>query len=59
MLWIGLLPITFSLLILMRTRWGQTKPLSKCIVLSLFAHILFLGYGSGTKLVFDCPSVPR
>ena len=59
MLWIGLALITLSLLILMRTRWGQTKPLSKCIVLSLFAHILFLGYASGTRLVFDCPRVPR
>lgn len=59
MLWIGLALITFSLLVLMGTRWGQTKPLSKCIVLSLFAHVLFLGYASGTKLVFDCPNMPR
>jgi hypothetical protein len=59
LLWLGLALLTVALVLLTRTRWGQTKPLSKCIVLSVFAHILFLAYASGTKLVFDYPASSR
>jgi hypothetical protein len=59
MLWTGLALLTVALVLLMRTRWGQTKPLSKCIALSVFAHILFLAYASGTKLVFNHPGGGR
>ena len=55
MLWVGLGVLTVSLLILMRTRWGQAKPLSKCVALSVFAHILLAGYAYGTRLIFDPP----
>ncbi|HRX81343.1 MAG TPA: hypothetical protein P5307_19875, partial [Pirellulaceae bacterium] len=55
-LWIGLAILTVALLILMRTRWGQAQPLSKCVVLSVFAHILFIAYAYGTRLIFDAPS---
>ncbi|MBC8356612.1 MAG: hypothetical protein H8E66_31940 [Planctomycetes bacterium] len=55
-LWIGLAILTVSLLILMRTRWGQAQPLSKCVVLSVFAHILFIAYAYGTRLIFDAPA---
>jgi len=55
-IWIGLAVLTVSLLVVMRTRWGQTQPLSKCVVLSIFAHILLLAYASGTRLVFDVPA---
>ncbi len=54
-MWGGLAVLTVSLLILMRTRWGQAQPLSKCVVLSVFAHVLFMGYAYGTKLIFDVP----
>ena len=57
LLWCGLAVLTLALLILMRTRWGQAKPLSKCIVLSVFAHILFVAYAYGTRLIFDHPTV--
>lgn len=53
MLWIGLALLTVSLMILMRTRWGQVKPISKCVALSIFAHILLGGYAYGTKLIFE------
>ncbi|MEO8496532.1 MAG: hypothetical protein ABI614_15805, partial [Planctomycetota bacterium] len=56
-LWIGLAMLTVSLLVLMRTRWGQAQPLSKCVVLSVFAHILFIAYAYGTRLIFDAPGV--
>lgn len=59
MLWTGLAVLTVALVLLMRTRWGQTKPLSKCVALSVFAHILFLAYASGTSLVFDQPGGGR
>ena len=39
-IWMGLVVLTISLLILTRTRWGQSKPISKCIALSVFAHLL-------------------
>jgi len=55
LLWSGLAVLTLALLILMRTRWGQAKPLSKCVVLSVFAHILFVAYAYGTRLIFDHP----
>ncbi len=53
--WVGLAVLTVALLILMGTRWGQAKPLSKCIALSVFAHILFITYAYGTKLILDHP----
>ncbi|HRF01895.1 MAG TPA: hypothetical protein PLI18_15350 [Pirellulaceae bacterium] len=38
--WIGVAAITIALLVLGRTRWGQVKPLWKCLVLSILAHLL-------------------
>lgn len=58
-LWIGLAILTVSLLVLMRTRWGQAQPLSKCVVLSVFAHILFIAYAYGTRLIFDAPAAQQ
>ena len=55
LLWSGLALLTLALLVLMCTRWGQAKPLSKCIALSVFAHILFIAYAYGTRLMFDQP----
>ena len=55
-LWTGAAVLTVTLLILMRTRWGQAKPLSKCIVLSIFTHALLLGYAYMTNLFFDGPA---
>jgi len=55
LLWLGLAALTIALIILSRTRWGQVKPLSKCVALSLFAHVLFVGYAWGTRLIFEPP----
>ncbi|WDI42316.1 prenyltransferase/squalene oxidase repeat-containing protein [Bremerella sp. P1] len=49
-LWGGLAFITLSLLILMQTRWGQARPVSKCVVLSIFAHLLLMTYAQVTQL---------
>ena len=58
-LWVGLALLTISLVVVSRTRWGQAKPLSKCVALSLYAHVLFMGYAYGTTLIFDQPEVSR
>src|SRR5262245_13148316 len=49
--WSGLIVITISLLILMRTRWGQSNPLRKCVVLSLVAHLLLGIYTTTVRIV--------
>lgn len=49
-LWSGFGVLTVALFILMRTRWGQAKPISKCIVLSVLAHSLLLGCAYTTQL---------
>ncbi len=58
-LWLGLALLTIALLILMGTRWGQVKPVWKCVALSLLAHVLLGGYAYGTKLIFTAPSIPQ
>lgn len=58
-LWIGLAALTVALLVLMRTRWGQAQPLSKCVGLSVFAHILFIAYAYSTRLIFDAPATEQ
>ena len=58
LLWIGLAVLTISLLILMRTRWGQVKPLWKCVALSVLAHVLLGGYAYGTRLMMTVPHEP-
>lgn len=54
-LWIGLGVLTLALIILSRTPWGQARPVSKCVVLSIFAHFLLFGYAYGTRLMMQVP----
>jgi hypothetical protein len=49
--WVGLVVLTIALLILMRTRWGHSQPLGKCIVLSLVAHLLLGIYATTVNIV--------
>ncbi|MBN2023427.1 MAG: hypothetical protein JW809_11620 [Pirellulales bacterium] len=57
-LWAGLAALTLTLLVLMRTRWGQSQPLRKCLILSLLAHALFIGYATTVRIVARLPSAP-
>ncbi len=57
-LWIGLGLLSVALVLLTRTRWGQAKPLHKCVALSVFAHVLLIAYAYGTKLFMDAPPPP-
>ncbi len=52
---LGLGFLIISLMILMYTRWGTLKPLRKCLVLSLFAHLLVVGYST---TVYVAPAIP-
>jgi len=52
-LWIGLSILTLALLALMRTRWGQSRPLHKCAVLSLLAHLLLGLFATTVRIVAD------
>ena len=56
MLTVGIIVLTIALFVLMRTRWGQAKPVSKCIALSILAHVLLIGYAWSTKLIFNVPA---
>ncbi len=55
--WGGLAVLTIALLGLIGTRWGQ-RPLSKCVALSLLAHVL-LGIYMSTVSVVSAPSEGR
>jgi hypothetical protein len=44
--WLGLLLFTAGLAVLMYTRWGQYRPLRKCMGLSLLAHLILASYAA-------------
>ncbi|HJS06177.1 MAG TPA: hypothetical protein VJ809_00910, partial [Pirellulales bacterium] len=50
-LWLGLTLLIIALVVLMRTRWGQSRPLGKCAVLSLVAHLLLAIYATTVQIV--------
>jgi hypothetical protein len=56
MFWLGLAIFTVGLAVLMYTRWGQYKPLRKCMGLSLLAHLLLAGYAATVEIV--TPMIP-
>ena len=56
---LGSLVLAISLLLLTMTRLGHARPITKCIVLSIIAHILLLGYAYGTKLIFQTPAIAK
>ena len=49
--------LAISLLVLALTRWGHSRPVWKCVILSFVAHILLMGYAYGTRLMFQTPIV--
>lgn len=52
---LGSLLLAISLLLLTMTRLGHARPITKCVVLSVIAHVLLLGYAYGTRLMFQVP----
>ena len=55
LLWVGLAVFTVAVLVLMRTRWGQSRSLRKCMVLSVLAHLLLAGYATTVQIVSATP----
>ena len=51
LLGLGLTAFTIALVVLIWTRWGQYRPVQKCLVLSLAAHLLLAGYATTVKIV--------
>ena len=48
--WFGLATLTIVLLVAFRTRWQRTPVLVRCVVLSLYAHLLFAWLVVSTNL---------
>ncbi|MCA9128503.1 MAG: terpene cyclase/mutase family protein [Planctomycetales bacterium] len=46
---IGFALLAITLFIASRTKWGQAKPLTKCVVLSILAHVWLLMYALGNR----------
>ena len=51
--------VAVALLVLSLTSWGQARPVWKCVVLSVAAHILLMGYAYGTHLIFQVPTTVK
>jgi hypothetical protein len=49
--------LAVGLLVLALTRWGHSRPVWKCVMLSVMAHILLMGYAYGTRLMV--PPTPQ
>ena len=56
-LWAGLAVFTLAVVGLLWTRWGQYHSLSKCLILSMLAHVLMAGYAANSQLL-DTPLRP-
>lgn len=52
---IGLITLFILLTVLVWTKFGQARPLSKCVVLSLLAHLLLLVYMYSTHVLYGPP----
>ncbi|HEX5104475.1 MAG TPA: hypothetical protein VFV87_11720, partial [Pirellulaceae bacterium] len=52
---VGMLGVFVILATLIWTRWGQARPVSKCIALSLLAHFLLVVYAYSTHILFGPP----
>jgi hypothetical protein len=50
-LWCSSVAVSVALIVLMRTRWGQARPLHKCAVLSLLVHLLLAGIAMTVRIV--------
>ncbi|MBW8883989.1 MAG: hypothetical protein JF612_04260, partial [Planctomycetia bacterium] len=51
----GLIALFALLTVLVWTRFGQARPISKCVVLSLLAHLLLLIYMYSTHILYGPP----
>lgn len=52
-LWSLLAIFTIAFIVLLVLPWGKIKPMSKCVALSVYAHMLLGGYAIGTRSLFS------
>src|SRR5439155_8699427 len=52
---LGFLTLFVLVAVLVWTRFGQARPLSKCVILSLLAHLLLLIYAYSTHVLYGPP----
>ncbi|HEX3870493.1 MAG TPA: hypothetical protein VHV77_08660 [Pirellulales bacterium] len=57
--WAILGVITVALLVLMATRWGHSEPLHRCVVLSVWLHVLLAAYAASIHIVGSKPGAPQ
>ena len=57
LLWLGLAAFSVALVVLIWTRWGQYRPIRKCLLLSLLAHLLLAGYATTVQIVGLTPAI--
>jgi hypothetical protein len=50
-LWSGLVALSIGFIVLLRTGWGQSRPLGKCALLSLLVHVLLACAAMTVKIV--------
>ncbi|MGQ9576235.1 MAG: hypothetical protein ACUVUC_13045 [Thermoguttaceae bacterium] len=54
-LWAGLGAIGVALLVLITTRWGQSRALEKCLVLSALVHVWLVLFSMTVQIVIPAP----
>jgi hypothetical protein len=47
---------TIAVVVLIRTRWGHSRSLEKCVLFSILAHLLLTGYLATVRFVSYCPA---
>ncbi len=57
--WLGLAIFTVGLAVLLYTRWGQYRPLRKCMALSLLAHLILACYAATIQIVMPVRAAGR
>lgn len=50
-LWVAIALLTATLSVMTWTQWGQARPLRKCILLSVLAHLLLAGYAASVSVL--------
>ncbi len=51
----GAIAFTIALIVLIRTRWGHSRSLEKCVLFSILAHLLLTGYAATVRFVMYQP----
>src|SRR5262245_17575334 len=49
--WLALVGLSITIVVLMRARWGHSRPLQKCAVLSLLVHLVFACLAMTVRIV--------